>query len=247
MVLRKKSIVFNAIQGLIRSPFAAFALLSFAAILISIHYQHWYISLFPLVVGIYFRRRLIFEALLLEHSIEYSLGTFSWYSLVDKNGIYLGAIPIFPSHEITLAKKLNIRAVLSIVEPFEMSSSTLIGIPVTSAAWEAAEIHHLQLNSPDFSPPSFQVLEKGADYINQHIVQRRNVYVHCKSGKGRSASVVCAYFIKYKNMDSFSSWCEVCKMRPAIFPHESVEFKNILAFETWIRGCTRNTHESRKL
>jgi len=218
-----------------KSKLCGFLFLCLLCILLGTNTNLSFVSFLPLPLIVLYWRILLFEALLIENSIEYALGTFTWFSLVDKNGLYLGAIPIFPSHEIVLTKKLAISAVLAIIEPFEMSSSTLIGTPISSSAWEAAGVQHLLLNSPDFVPPSFAVLDEGADFINHNLTERRNVYVHCKSGKGRSASVVCAYFLKYKKMDPHSAWREVCKVRPVIFSTHSPQFRNILDYESWIR------------
>ncbi len=45
-----------------------------------------------------------------------------------------------------------------------------------------------------------RTLEEGADWVKSHVDEKRVVYVHCKSGIGRSASVVAAYYMKHKQM-----------------------------------------------
>jgi hypothetical protein len=67
-------------------------------------------------------KEMIFEALVIMHTIEQTSGNFKWYTKVDDDGIYLGAIPILEDHLYTISKKLNINAVLTI----NMESDTLI-------------------------------------------------------------------------------------------------------------------------
>lgn len=59
-----------------------------------------------------------------------------------------------------------------------------------------------QISTPDYRPVKGDLIDKGADFIHQEIRAGRNVYVHCKSGKGRSATMVAAYLIKYRGFSA---------------------------------------------
>jgi len=101
--------------------------------------------------------------------------------------LYLGGIPIIQmGHKDILLHKYKISAILSIVEEFELNCSTLIGDIMNFNELKqeyGQEFSHLVLSSPDFYPPSYENLEKGAFFINSHLVEGRSVYCHCKSGR----------------------------------------------------------------
>lgn len=58
-------------------------------------------------------------------------------------------------------QRLNVALVLSIVEPFELNTSTLIADPVRPDFWKKNGVTHIVIPSPDFYPPSYEVLKKG--------------------------------------------------------------------------------------
>eukprot|EP01041_Mallomonas_annulata_P006631 gene6632-13437_t len=188
--------------------------------------------LLPLLWIAYFIKNILFELLLLENIIESNMGLRDWYNRVD-DGLYLGGLPMESmDHKSVLALDLKIEAVLSILEDFEYRTGTLAGRAVQPEDWKREDMAHSQLVSKDFYPPSFEVLEQGADWINMQLIQNKKVYCHCKSGIGRSASVIIAYFIKYKRMSAEAAYNDLRSHRSVIFSKSSSQMKNILAYET---------------
>lgn len=112
------------------------------------------IFLVPLVVVAFQYKRIIFDLFLLLHALEEALNLWVWFSLVDEE-LYLGAIPISALHKEEMVEKLHVKAVLSVVEDFELKSPVLIGTPVKPIDWKRLDIDHLQLSTPDFFAPSF--------------------------------------------------------------------------------------------
>ena len=195
--------------------------------------------LLPLCLSIFYIKTLIFEFFLVVHCVRYNTGQFSWYNKVDDN-LFLGAIPFVHPHMHTFPKALRVKAVLSINELFELQSHTLFGPLVSSSQWASQGVHHKQISSPDFFPPSFDVLEKGASYVNYHLSEGRAVYVHCKSGIGRSASVVVAYLMKYKRMGVHEAYAAVKMSRKEIFGPYSSQLKNLVKYESFLRSESNN-------
>lgn len=80
------------------------------------------------------------------------------------------------------------------------------------------------------------VLEEGADWIKGHVDERRVVYVHCKSGIGRSASVVAAYLMKHRRMSAQQAADHMRGLRPEIFRPASRQMDNLRDYELTIRS-----------
>ena len=116
-----------------------------------------------------------------------------WWSHVDKN-IILGAIPLHNSGHLELLKKENVGAVLSMVEDFEMNGVFYFK-PITKEDWEKNNIHHLQVCVEDSGGINVNDIKKCVEYISDNIKDDRKIYIHCKAGRGRSASVVLCYLL----------------------------------------------------
>jgi len=170
------------------------------------------------IVGMAYHWKLLaFETLLVINLIKNFFFGWEWWNQIDEN-IYLGAIPLERfDHENTLKNELGITAVVSIIEEFERETTTLFGKAVSTDVWQ----RHLHLSSPDFLPPSIEELDRGADWIKTQVDAGRKVYIHCKSGAGRSPSVVLAYYIKHLKMDAEAARDNVFSRRPHIFSSHS--------------------------
>lgn len=142
-------------------------------------------------------KKIVYGISLFYNQIRYDFYSkkFSWWHKITDN-IYLGALPL--RKHIKLFKQLNISCVLSLVEDFERKDS-FIAHPVRKKLWEKNSIVNRQFPFPDFRPVPLNILYDGASYLNKVINENRNAYVHCKAGRGRSASVVMSYFILFKS------------------------------------------------
>jgi protein-tyrosine phosphatase len=134
---------------------------------------------------------------------EYSLGlTLLWSKLKIRNqqwyhpireGLILGGIPLSNYGHLEQLKREGVTTVISLVEPFEREAS-LFGIPVKPEEWEKAGIAYHSFPSVDFHAVSVENLAKTALIIGKR-KPKETVYVHCKSGIGRSAAVILAYLM----------------------------------------------------
>ena len=143
-----------------------------------------------------FSKRFMYDLSLVYNRVKCNipLRKIPWWHKVT-NQIYLGALP-FVGH-IESFKKMGVTSVLSIVESFEREKS-FIASPVKKGEWEKHNIRNIHLSHPDFIPVSLVVLYKSACALKDEIAKNERVYVHCKAGRGRSASAILSYFIMFK-------------------------------------------------
>jgi protein-tyrosine phosphatase len=135
----------------------------------------------------------------------------NWFdkiTLFDKQSsqgnLYLGAIPLASMghhHEIrALGNNQRNLAVLSVLQPFENQESGAAGDPVYPTDWKELETEHKQVEIFDLHPIEPAQIGDGAAYIHQHL-QDKDVYVHCKAGRGRSAMMVIGYLLKHRKAE----------------------------------------------
>eukprot|EP00428_Durinskia_dybowskii_P066052 CAMPEP_0170366280 /NCGR_PEP_ID=MMETSP0117_2-20130122/6336_1 /TAXON_ID=400756 /ORGANISM="Durinskia baltica, Strain CSIRO CS-38" /LENGTH=173 /DNA_ID=CAMNT_0010620863 /DNA_START=234 /DNA_END=752 /DNA_ORIENTATION=+ len=172
--------------------------------------------------------------------MEASIGYFDWYSCVDDN-LYLGALPLQHQDLDRLPNQLGIKAIVSIVQRFELETETLAGKAVSPQDWRDRGVVQLILESPDFFPPSFESLDSGAAFLNNHLSQGNKCYCHCKSGKGRSASIIMAYFMRYRGDDVATAFAKMKLARPVVFDQNSSQMKNMIAYAEYLKGPNKRS------
>lgn len=63
--------------------------------------------------------------------------------------------------------------------------------------WQAAGVEQLRLSTVDLTGvPSLENLHRGVEFALQHRQEGTSVYVHCKAGRSRSATLAAAYLIR---------------------------------------------------
>jgi atypical dual specificity phosphatase len=126
-----------------------------------------------------------------------------WWDRVDPH-VLLGALPIesiLPSLQAE-----GVRAVVNMCEEFSG--------PVESYA--RMGIEQLHLPTIDFTPPRFADIERGVAFIDAHAAKGEAVYVHCKAGRGRSATLVLCWMMKAKGLSPVEAEQFIRERRPHI-------------------------------
>ena len=179
------------------------------------------------ILGTCLWKSLVFEALLVMNVAKNRLGIWEWCSCIDGDrGIYLGALPL---EEMGYKEWLNQFAVLSIVESFEEETTTIVGKCVQ---FDRTREQIKKIDTPDFVPLSIENLDQAADWIDEQVknVERRRILIHCKSGVGRSASALAAYYIKYEKKTVEEARNFMAGKRPYIFKPGSQHMKRLEEF-----------------
>lgn len=142
------------------------------------------------------RKRFFYEISLAYNVINNKINPKKWHTLdqiVDH--LYLGRLPLKNTGDHQFIINNNC-AVLSVVELHENTTLGILSDPVTPEDWKQSNIAQKQIETPDFNPLSVEDIIQGVEFIEENIKKGKNVYVHCKAGRSRSAAIVICYLIK---------------------------------------------------
>ncbi|XP_062917870.1 phosphatidylglycerophosphatase and protein-tyrosine phosphatase 1 isoform X2 [Mobula hypostoma] len=90
-----------------------------------------------------------------------------------------------------LVTKENVRGVITMNEDYETKFFVN-----TAEEWESLGVEQLRLSTVDIlGVPKLEDLKKGVDFVTKYRKKGSCVYVHCKAGRSRSATMVAAYLI----------------------------------------------------
>ncbi len=104
----------------------------------------------------------------------------NWWDEVD-DCVILGAIPFYS--DVRSLKELGVKCIINLCAESEG--------PVT--LYEKYNIDYFALPTTDFTCPNIENIEKGVSIIQKY--ENQKVYVHCKAGRGRSATIVYCWLV----------------------------------------------------
>ncbi|XP_076332682.1 protein tyrosine phosphatase, mitochondrial 1 isoform X2 [Tachypleus tridentatus] len=140
------------------------------------------------VIGIF--SRITFYPTLFYNMCMEKVSSRMWYNRID-DVVILGALPL---RHITpkLIHEEKVKGVVSMNEDYELRFWV-----TTKEEWLAKNVEFLQLNTMDiFQTPSQEKLKKGVSFIKSFENTGNSVYVHCKAGRTRSATLVGCYLME---------------------------------------------------
>nr|CAG4642885.1 EOG090X0GSS [Evadne anonyx] len=136
-----------------------------------------------------------------------------WYNRIDEH-VILGALPL-RSMSDTLVKEEGVTAVVSINEDYELRF-----LAYQPDEWKRIGVNNIRFQVVDmFGAPSQEVLIEGVDFIKKNIVNEGVVYVHCKAGRSRSATLVGCYLMEKNNWTPDEAVSFIKTKRPHILIH----------------------------
>ncbi|XP_034049224.1 phosphatidylglycerophosphatase and protein-tyrosine phosphatase 1 [Thalassophryne amazonica] len=167
--------------------------------------------------------RLLFYPTLGYNVLMEKVSSRRWFDRVDET-VVLGALP-FRSMIKQLVEGENVRGVITMNEEYETKYFCL-----SAEEWHAAGVEQLRLSTVDLTGvPSLENLHRGVEFILQHREQGNGVYVHCKAGRSRSATMAAAYLIR------LHCWTpdEACQNLASIRPHILVRSAHLEMLKTY--------------
>lgn len=113
-----------------------------------------------------------------------------WYHRIDRT-VLLGALPL-RGMTGRLVRDENVRGVITMNEEYETRF-----LCNSYKEWKNAGVEQLRLSTVDMTGiPTLANLQKGVQFARKYESLGQCVYVHCKAGRSRSATMVAAYLIQ---------------------------------------------------
>ena len=84
--------------------------------------------------------------------------------------------------------------------------------------YQKHQMEQLHLPTVDFNPPSLQDIRRGVTFIDQQVKGGGTVYIHCKAGRARSATVLLCYLIKHRDLTPEQAQQLLRQRRPHVHP-----------------------------
>ena len=113
----------------------------------------------------------------------------NWWDPIDQH-VILGAFPF--SSDIAPLAKLGVRGIVNTCEEF--------GGRV--ALYEKHSIEQFYMPTIDFTHPAYDDVRGAVDFIQNHVDKQQKVYIHCKAGRGRSATVAICWIMKSRQLSA---------------------------------------------
>ncbi|XP_059537461.1 phosphatidylglycerophosphatase and protein-tyrosine phosphatase 1-like [Myotis daubentonii] len=133
-----------------------------------------------------------------------------WYNRIDRT-VLLGALPL-RSMTRRLVEDENVRGVITMNEEYETRF-----LCNSAREWRQGGVEQLRLSTVDMTGvPTLANLQKGVQFALQYQSLGQSVYVHCKAGRSRSATMVAAYLIQVYNWSPEEAVRAIAKIRPHI-------------------------------
>lgn len=99
---------------------------------------------------------------------------------------------IFSFYRSKLVEEEKVKGVVSMNENFELMFKV-----ASKKDWDKYGVEFLQLKTPDIlHAPTQQKLIEGVNFIKKFEKEKSSVYVHCKAGRTRSATLVGCYLMQ---------------------------------------------------
>lgn len=152
-----------------------------------------------------FSRALFVPTFVWNYGLARVLHRRNWWDRVDPY-VVLGALPL--RSDVKKLAELGVRGVVNMCREYRG--------PV--AAYATYGIEQLWLPTVDFNPPTLMDVERGVEFLERKTKQQETVYVHCKAGRARSATIVICWLVKCRGMSPEQAQEHLLRCRPHVNP-----------------------------
>ena len=95
-------------------------------------------------------------------------------------------------------------------------------------------VNYLHLRVEDFGSPSIEEIDRTVEYIQHQIDNKKPVMVHCAAGKGRTGTILAAYFLKNENLTAEQAIKKIRNLRPGSI-QSNIQEMTISIYENYLK------------
>ena len=133
------------------------------------------------------------------------LGRRNWWDSISPE-IILGALPF--ARDVSAMAAAGVRAVVNTCEEYAG--------PVSE--YQKHGIEQFRMPTTDFTHPKFEAVCAAVEFIERQVAENKTVYIHCKAGRARSATVAACYLIKSRQITADAAQLILSEKRPHVNP-----------------------------
>ncbi|CAL1543470.1 unnamed protein product [Lymnaea stagnalis] len=134
-----------------------------------------------------------------------------WYDRIDET-VILGSLPLKSVTRKLIAEE-NVRAMVTLNEDYELKHLTYSKEELNNLG-----IEQLQLSTTDLTgTPTQENITRGVKFLTEHREEGNTVYLHCKAGRTRSATLAVCYLMQIHQWDPEKAIDFVKSKRPLIW------------------------------
>lgn len=129
-----------------------------------------------------------------------------WWDRIDAN-VIVGAYPF--ARDVAAMHQAGVGAVVNTCEEYAG--------PVVE--YERHGIEQLRIPTTDFTHPRLEDVARAVEFVQQHVEAGESVYIHCKAGRARSATVALCWLMKYRGLSMDEGQAKLLESRPHVNSH----------------------------
>ncbi|GEM_PF-1511581 len=133
------------------------------------------------------------------------LRRWQWWNEINDD-LVLGAVPF--RRDVSRLLDIGVRAVVNTCEEFAGHSQLYQEFQITQ--------HHMP--TIDFTHPTLESVVGAVKFMQEQVGQGRRVYVHCKAGRARSATVVMCYLMAIHGVSAEEAQEQILQCRKQVLP-----------------------------
>jgi len=118
---------------------------------------------------------------------------------------------------------------------------TIREVPLPSKWFSNKAIDYFHLKVEDYGAPSLTYMDATVNYVKEHINDGKPVMIHCAAGKGRTGTILAAYFLKNFNLTAEEAIKKIRDLRPGSVQSLPQE-KAIEMYEKYLRKMGRKVY-----
>ena len=127
-----------------------------------------------------------------------------WWDYVDEDCLIIGALPF--SVDVPRLAREGVTAIVNMCIEYQGPRRS----------YARYGIEQLWLPTTDFTPPRLEDIHRAVSFISDKIAKGGKVYVHCKAGRGRSATVIVCWLIREKGFSPEKAAAYLSHQRPHV-------------------------------